>query len=74
MDDYTQWKNKGKLHKLNITWEDLLHALAIGGRPLADYADESAADWEARRAKEAEEAGLPHPWAKEAEESDETPT
>ena len=61
MNDYTQWKNKGKLHKLNITWEDLLHAMFIGGRKLADYADESAADWEARRAKE-------------AEESDETPT
>ena len=73
--EYTQWKYpKAKRHKLNITYEDLLHALAIGGRPLADYADESAADWEARRAKEAEEAGLPHPWAKEAEESDETPT
>ena len=73
MAEYTRWKNPGKVHDLGITWEDLLHALAIGGRPLADYADESAADWEARRAKEAEEAGLPHPWAKE-EESDETPT
>ena len=59
MDDYTQWKNKGKLHKLNITWEDLLHALFIGGRPLTDYADESAEDWERRRAEE---------------ESDEAPT
>ena len=56
MDDYTQWKNKGKLHKLNVTWEDLLHAMFIGGRPLADYADESAEEWEARRAKEAEES------------------
>ena len=73
MDDYTQWKNKGKLHKLNVTWEDLLHAMFIGGRPLADYADEGAEDWEARRAKEAEEAGLPHPWAEQGE-SDETPT
>jgi hypothetical protein len=61
MAEYTRWKNPGKVHDLGITYEDLLHALAIGGRPLADYADESAADWEARRAKE-------------AEESDETPT
>lgn len=73
MEEYTQWKNKGKLHKLNVTWEDLLHAMFIGGRPLADYADEGAEDWEARRAEEAEEAGLPHPWAKQGE-SDETPT
>ena len=61
MAEYTRWKNPGKVHDLGITYEDLLHALAIGGRPLADYADESAADWEARRAKE-------------AEETDETPT
>jgi len=72
MAEYTRWKNPGKVHDLGITYEDLLHALAIGGRPLADYADESAADWEARRAKEAEEAGLPHPWSKKKEESDET--
>ena len=58
--EYTQWKYpKAKRHKLNITYEDLLHAIAIGGRPLADYADESAEDWERRRAEE---------------ESDETPT
>ena len=56
MEEYTRWRNPGKLHKLNVTWEDLLHAMFIGGRPLADYADESAADWEARRAKEAEES------------------
>ena len=60
MDDYTRWKNKGKLHKLNITYEDLLHALFSGrGRPLLDYEDESAEDWEARRAKEAEDEDLP---------------
>ena len=57
MEEYTRWRNPGKLHKLNVTWEDLLHALFIGGRSLADYADESAEDREARRAKEAE--GIP---------------
>ena len=51
--EYTKWKYpKAKRHKLNITWEDFLHALAIGGRPLRDYADESAEEWEARRAEE----------------------
>ena len=73
MEEYTDYINQGKIHKLNVTWEDLLHAMFIGGRPLADYADEGAEDWEARRAKEAEEAGLPHPWAKQGE-PDETPT
>ena len=72
MEEYTDYINQGKIHKLNVTWEDLLHAMFIGGRPLADYADEGAEDWEARRAKEAEEAGLPHPWAQQGE-SDETP-
>ena len=60
MEEYTRWNNPGKVHDLGITWEDLLHALFSGrGRKLADYADESAEDWERRRAEE---------------ESDETPT
>jgi len=60
--EYTKWKYpKAKRHDLGITWEDFYHALAIGGRPLADYADESAEEYERRLAKE------------EAE-SDETPT
>ena len=72
--EYMQWKYpEAKRHDLGITWEDFYHALFSGrGRKLADYADEGAEDWEARRAKEAEEAGLPHPWAQQGE-SDETP-
>jgi hypothetical protein len=55
--EYTQWKYpKAKRHKFGITWEDFYHALAIGGRPLPDYADESAEEWERRRAEERQHA------------------
>lgn len=60
MEEYTRWAQKGNLHDLDITWEDFYHAMFSGkGRKLTDYADESAEEWEARRAEE---------------ESDETPT